>query len=157
MRLFEMGELLNVAVKDEETGIAFYSALADAAENREIKEAVLAIAEQEKFHRDRFKKMLDEMGDFKPSEQYPGEYEAYLKILLYNRAFPEPAVAAERVRQVSFEEAINIALQLEKDTLLFLQEMKELVPDSNASLVQQIIDEERAHVVDLTDLKQKLK
>jgi len=157
MRLFEVSELINVAVKDEETGIAFYSALADATKTPEIKKAILAIAEQEEFHRDRFKEMLAEVGDYKPHEQYPGHYGEYLKVLLESRAFPETSAAAEKARRAGSDtEAIDIALRLEKDTLLFLQEMKGFVPDSNANLVEEIINEERGHVVDLTNLKRRL-
>ena len=157
MRLFEVSELINVAVKDEETGIEFYSALADATKTPEIKEAILAIAEQEKAHRDRFKDMLTQVGDYKPREEYAGQYGEYLKVLLESRAFPEPSAAAEKARGVGSDaEAIDIALGLEKDTLLFLQEMKGLVPESNADLVEEIIKEEREHVVDLTNLRTKL-
>ena len=157
MRLFEVSELINVAVKDEETGIEFYSALADATKTPEIKEAILAIAEQEKAHRDRFKDMLTQVGDYKPHEEYAGQYGEYLRVLLENRAFPEPPAAAQRAREASSDaEAIDIALGLEKDTLLFLQEMKGLVPESNADLVEEIIKEEREHVVDLTNLRTKL-
>ena len=77
MALFKMGEFINMAVKDEETGIAFYKAIAETTDNKELRESFLKIADQEKVHMERFKKMQDQVGDKMPFEQYPGQYENF--------------------------------------------------------------------------------
>jgi len=157
MPLFDIRELIKMAVKDEETGIAFYEALAENTQQSDVKHGVSAIAEEEKQHRDRFQRMLDDTGDWKPVEEYAGQYEDYVSALLENRAFPEPEKAAEQARSVSSDsEAIDIAIGLEKDTLLFQQEMKSFVGGEYSDFVDEIIDEERKHLRDLTSLKSSL-
>lgn len=158
MTLFDIRELIKMAVKDEETGIAFYKALAEETQQPEVRDGIQAIAEEEKHHRDRFKGMLDKAGDWAPVEEYAGQYEDYVNALLENRAFPKPEDAAEEARGVSSDaEGIDIAIGLEKDTLLFQQEMKGFIGQDYTEFVDDIIDEERKHLRDLTKLKSALK
>ncbi len=158
MALFDIRELIKMAVKDEETGIAFYQALAESTDQPEIKDGIQAIAAEEEHHRDRFKGMLEKAGEWEPVEEYSGQYEDYVNALLENRAFPKPEDAAEEARSVANDaEAIDIAIGLEKDTLLFQQEMRGFISPEYNDFVDEIIDEERKHVKDLTRLKSSLK
>lgn len=157
MALFDLRELLEMAIKDEETGIAFYNALAEATERDEVKKGLRAIASEEEYHRSRFQHMLDESGHYEPVEEYSGQYEDYVGALLKNRAFPEPEEAAKKARSVSSDaEGIDIAIGLEKDALLFQQEMRAFITESQSEYVDEIIDEERKHLRDLTKLKQAI-
>jgi len=157
MSVFDVRELLKMAVKDEETGIAFYRALAESTTKPQVKRACLEIARQEEGHRRRFQQILDSIGEFEPNETYPGEYERYLETLLEERAFPAPDAAAARARSATSDaDAIGIAIGLEKDTLLFLEEVKRFVRQKDSAHIQAVIDEERQHLVDLTRLKAKI-
>ncbi len=157
MPVFRTSELINVAIRDEETGIAFYKALAGITKDPELKEHILGISRQEELHAQRFREMLDDVGDYKPQERYEGEYESYLGTLLEARAFPAPEhAAAEAKRAKSDADAINIAMRLEKDTLLFLSELKEFVPDIHTEHIDAIIKEEREHLTELAKLRGKL-
>ncbi|MEW6355624.1 MAG: ferritin family protein [Planctomycetota bacterium] len=158
MALFDVRELIAVAIKDEETGIAFYRALAQATRNPKVKERCREIAKQEEHHAERFQGMLDGLGDYRPKGDYSGEYEDYLKALLDSRAFPEPAKAAAKAKAVKSDaEAIDIAMRLEKDTLIFLEEMKGYTRDADIKEVDEVIKEERLHLKDLAQLKASLK
>ena len=158
MPLFDVRELIEMAVKDEETGIAFYKALADVTETPGIKKGCLAISKEEEGHAQRFRGMLDEIGDYQPIEEYPGQHEEYVRVLLEDRAFPEPEKAAEKARAARTDiEAIDIAMRLEKDTLLFLEQMKDFVPQTHGDYIQEIIAEERNHLTELYDLKRALR
>lgn len=157
MAVFEVSELIQTAVKDEETGIAFYNALAEKSVSSDVKKACEKIARQEEYHRDRFRAMLDEVGDYKPYEEYAGQYENYVKTLLYQKAFPKPEAAAEKARSVESDaEAIDIAMHMERDTLLFLQEMKTFLQQGENPIIEEIIEEERQHLVDLAKIKDSL-
>jgi len=158
MKLFAVKELIEMAVKDEETGIAFYQALAETTRSREVREACAAISKQEELHAERFRKMLPELEDYRAREEYPSQNEEYVEALLESRAFPMPGTAADRARAVGNDaEALDIAIRMEKDTLLFLQEMRSLVPEKQVQYVEAVIEEERGHVMDLTQLMQSLR
>jgi len=158
MPIFSVSELLNIAIKDEETGIAFYEALAEGTKDPDLKEHIKHIARQEQYHAQRFREMLDDVGDFKPQERYTGEYESYLNAVLEARAFPGPAAAAEEARSAADDaSALQIAMRLEKDTLLFLNEIKHFLPETHEEYIDAVIKEEREHLVELTNLTKKLK
>ena len=94
---FEAPELVRIAVEDEKTGAAFYTAMANKAASLAIKETFADLATQELAHQKRFQDMLDGMGSFLPREQYSGEYMAYLRAITHTRAFPDERTALEMV------------------------------------------------------------
>ena len=157
MPLFNVQELISMAVKDEETGIAFYRGLAEGADSPRVKEAAEDISDQEEKHRSRFQSMLDELDEVEPVEEYPGQYERYVNNLLETRAFPEPKDAEEDARSSESDaDAIDTAMRLEKDTLLFLQEMRRFIPDTHTDYVDEVVQEERDHLSDLAELKKEI-
>jgi len=157
MGVVNVSDLLNMAVKDEETGIAFYTALAETTSNEEVKKTLQSIAKQEEFHRERFQKMLNNVGDYRPREEYEGQYENYLDALLSSRAFPTPEAAAEKAKSLNDDEAaIEIATELERATCLFLESVKTYLDEKATPYIEDVVAEERKHLVDLTALKEKL-
>ena len=157
MALFDVRELISMAVKDEETGIAFYKGLAKVAKTQDVKDTCMEIAQQEEGHAARFLKMLEEIGHYQPREEYAGQYDEYVRALLNNKAFPEPEKAAEKARSVRSDvEGVLIAMSLERDALLFYQELKTLIKPEYMEYVEEIIDEERGHLIDLARLKNRL-
>jgi len=157
MSLIQVSDLLNMAIKDEETGIAFYSVLSQNTRNERVKIAFLDIAQQEQMHRDRFQEMLKSVGDFKPREEYAGQYEDYLDALLTDRAFPTPEAAAEKARVLNDDKAaVQMAIQMEKATCLFLESVKTYLDEKATPYIQEVVSEERQHLVDLMALKDTL-
>jgi len=155
MPLVDLSELIEMAVKDEETGIVFYKALAEVARNPAVKDGMLAIAAQEQGQLAWFQKMLDDIGQYQPVEEDPGEYEEYLWALLKSRAFPKPEDAAAKAHSAETDAAgIEMAIKLEHDTLEFLEDMRRFVGPERSTYVDVIIEEEREHLVALTRLKE---
>ena len=154
MSLIDARELLKMAIRDEETGMEFYQVLADKTEDEALRKKFLEIREQEIGHAERFREMVEGLGDYVPREEVPGDYEHYYESFLSKRDYMNPDDAVELARKTKTdEEAIRFALSQEKDTLLFFIEMKELVPSNqHRDLVQAVIHEERTHVIDLSQL-----
>ncbi len=157
MAIFDPREMLKIAIRDEETGIAFYQSLASATRRPDVQSECLAIGKQEEVHAQRFRRMLDDLGDYTPQEEYPGQYEAFLNALVESRAFPSPAEAARRARAArSDAEAVDLAIRLEKDTFIFLAEIKPTLQPVHSGVVEEVISEERQHLTDLSRLKRTL-
>ena len=157
MTVLKMPEFIAMAVRDEETGEAFYAELAKTAPADEMRSAFAKMAAQEHAHAERFRKMQTELGAYKPTERHEGEYEGYFHSLLEMRAFSSPAAAAEKARTLSNpRQAVEIALRMEKDTLLFYLELLEFLPGEQGRYVHEIIGEEQMHVNQLTALSHKL-
>jgi len=156
--LFDVAELVRVAVEDERTGAAFYTVAAEMARDARLKEIFTQIAQQERYHQERFERMLAAMGEHKPPELYSGEYANYLVALTKDRAFPNEAGARNMARQCTDDlAALAVALGLERNTLNLINEMRSLVPESGKGVVDDITCEEQAHLVMLLEARDKLR
>jgi rubrerythrin len=150
MALFSVKQLLEMAVRDEETGVAFYTALAEGAGNAGLRVLYSTLAAQEEHHAERFAAMAaSAAAEPTPPEQYPGQWASYLQALLDSRAFPTPAAAAEHARTLGDAGSLRVALEMEKATLLFFLEMRAAVGERHAEVLDAIVDEERGHVAQL--------
>lgn len=155
--LFSGSELLEVALGIEKNGAAFYQALADKTKNKDAKAIYAYLAGEEKKHLNTFQGMLDSVGKYQPPENYPGEYMLYLKSLVDNTVFTDLAAAQREAEKTSSEtEALGIGIQAEKDSILFYLEMQNLVSPPDGKVVSTIIDEERDHLRQLSELKHRV-
>lgn len=155
--MFEVAELVRVAVEDEKSGVAFYSALAEQTRQQELKKVFADLAEQERYHQKRFEEMLQSLGDYKAPERYSGEYASYLRALTTDRAFPDESTAQRLAGECADDlAALELATRFERDTLILMQEMRALVPEKDRAIVDELADEERTHLVTLTQAREKL-
>ncbi|MHC4561373.1 MAG: ferritin-like domain-containing protein [Planctomycetota bacterium] len=156
--LFDVVELVRVAVEDERTGGAFYAAAAKQVSNPELKGIFTSLAEQERYHQKRFENMLAELGEMKPPELYSGEYANYLGALTRDRAFPDETSALKMADQCEDDLAfLDVALGFERNTLNLVNEMRVLVAEADKDIVDDITCEEQAHLVALLEARDRLK
>ncbi|MGD2173778.1 MAG: ferritin family protein [Candidatus Brocadiaceae bacterium] len=153
--LFSARELIEIAVREEKTGATFYRELAESTDSAELREFALEVAQMEDEHEEKFRRLLDRLGDYAPTgEQYPGEYESYMSYLVEGRIFPMGEDGEQMARrQESDREAVDTAMSMERNTLLFYHEMLQFVPEQDRPLLEEIIAEERQHVTDFARYK----
>lgn len=157
-KMFDVAELVQVAVDDEKSGVAFYQALSAKTRHAQLKKTFATLADQERHHQKRFEGMLKELGDYKSPDSYADEYLTYVRALTSERAFPDEAVARRQAEQCPDDQAaIALALRFERDTLVLMNEMRGMVRQKDRPIVEQLIAEEQQHVVDLTAARAKLK
>jgi len=98
--------------------------------------------------------MMGKEGAFQPSENYTDEYGLYLKSLIDSSVFTNEKNVRELASNVhSNLEAIHIAIDAEKDSILFYTELFNIVRVSDHELIREIVDEEKSHIRQLADLK----
>ena len=154
---FSGSELVNIAIGIEKSGIAFYQSLVKKEKDVMARGAYKYLAEMEEKHIKTFQSMLDGAGEYKPPEMYTEEYDLYLKALVDSAVFTDDKVAREMAEKAaSSAEAIQIALGAEKDSILFYSEMRNLVRERDRGVVDRIIEEEKSHLRQLSDLKRKM-
>ena len=155
--IFSGNELLEIALGIERNGAAFYKALADKAQNKDAKAIYDYLANEEKKHLNTFQGMLNTVGSYKPPEDYAAEYMLYLKSLVDSSVFSNITEARQKAEKSSGEtEALDTGVQAEKDSVLFYTEMLNFVRQPDQKIVLNIIDEEKAHIRQLSQLKQRL-
>jgi len=150
--LFQVSELVEMAVSEEHHGTIFYLALEQRAESPIAREAARRFAEEERGHEKAFQSMNESLTSYIPNESYPGEYENYVQALLDGRTFPGEEEAIALARTGTDADALRMAIRFEKNSLLFFSEMRALVPEGQRAVVDELIEEERRHLVDLQRL-----
>ena len=81
----------------------------------------------------------------------------YLNALADSGIFLKDEEGANKAKQIkSDEEALDFAIQMEKDSILFYLELINMVRDSDRPIVKDILSEERKHIAKLTELRANL-
>jgi len=91
-----------------------------------------------------------------PPESYQGEYAAYLRAYVDNNIiFTKEVMDKELAKVKDTLAAFDFAIKRELDSILYYHEIKRLVPEAQHATIEQIIEEERKHFSDLTDMKKR--
>jgi len=155
--IFQVSEIVQMAVDEEHNGYYFYKTLAECADHPGLREMAETLAVQERGHEKAFIALRDELGVSAPNESYPGEYADYMAVLVNGKTFPDEEGAIRLAKESGGDAgAVDTAILFEKNTLLFLGEMRKLVASRYQEKVDILIDEERQHLVDLSHIRKEL-
>ncbi len=154
---FSRRELLNIAIGIEQRGIAFYDVMAKSAEADRVRQVFQYLVDMEHHHVQVFQAMLAEVEKPLPGESHSEEYAAYLGALIDSAVFTDDAMTSETVTRLSGDiEAVELAISLEKDSILFYYEMRDIAPRTARQALDKIIAEEKSHLGELSLIKKEL-
>jgi len=158
MSVFFSGrELVEVAVDIEKNGVAFYELMGERSNDAGVRSACDHLAGEEREHIKTFEGMLGLLPQQPMPESYPGEQAAYIKALADENVFTaRKALADLKEQRPGDAVAIHMAIGMEKDSILFYQEMRGLVRDADRKVVDQVIGEEKAHLTQLSEFLARL-
>ena len=151
------GELINIAIGIEKQGAAYYDVMAKSTWHELARDLFQHLAGMEKQHITTFQAMLDDAAKDEAPLQFTAEHEAYMQALIENAVFTDELAASELATHLDNEiEAIDIAIDAEKHSILFYYQMKEIIPPSIETVVQKILMEEKVHLSQLAEIKKRL-
>ncbi len=155
---FSGREILEIAIGIEKNGYTFYDTLTHSAGDADARNIYGMLASREVEHMVTFKRMLKGIVSESSEEPYSSEeYALYLKALVDSTVFTNEQMAHEKAKKVKSDaEAINIALAAEKDSILFYHAIQDIVSPRDRKELDKIIEEERSHVKQLSDLRKSL-
>jgi len=147
--MLDLVDLIDVAVKIEASGYEFYSKLSKKVEGK-MAELFNDFAEQERDHGKTFRSLLEKYKSTSPvelSSWADEEVKGYLTSFAQTSIFPK--IKSSDIPD-NVEEAVKMAIEVEKDSIIFYNEIEALVPDKE--VINEIIKEERKHLADLSKL-----
>ncbi len=154
---FNSIEVLEMAKDIEKRGLEFYQFQARRTDNQEIEELFLKLAGDEQDHYERFE-MLEQAVRDKTGEEaeyvYDEEVSAYLNSLVEFSVFPAEAEVEEDF--AGSREVIEMAIRAEKDSILFYSELLPYNKEETKKVLNQLIKEEKQHLLDLMKLRSGL-
>ncbi len=153
-------DVFAMGVRIEENGKAFYDGAAEKANNPDTKKLFEDLAEMEAGHIQLFRVLRGNLSEAlaKPSVWDPeGLAESYLQATADTHIFTTEAVT-DRLKDVKTPlEALDMALQFEKDSVAFFLGMKDILPDDKSkSEIDELIDQEKDHIRMLSAVKKDL-
>lgn len=151
---FNAADVIGAAVEMEKRGQAVYRGLARSLGDGQVKRFFENLAAEEARHEELFSAMAARVGDVElPAWSSMAEYCDYLSALLDSHALFSPGQAdALFASASSLEDAVHASMKLEKDSMLFFQEMLQLVPGAEHAHIWECIEEERRHLRQLASL-----
>lgn len=156
---FSVLEVTQMAINIEKQGYEFYMNVAKNATSEKAKAIFLLLAEQEKKHIDMFTNLsnvLKDMDSMDDSYLFDENVSLYIEALTDNEVFKETQTG--RVSNIiSSKEAIKEGIQAEKNSILFYTEILNNTKATDVkSVLELLIEEEKKHVIDLTQLAKTL-
>lgn len=149
-------EILQFSIRIEDVGESFYHDVAKHSSDSRIKDLFNLLAAQEAMHKRIFEKLLAKANDFQPPESYPAEYLEYFYYYLDNSVFFTSDKKTPLVETSDIRKAFDCAIQMELDSVMLYQELKQFVPVENNKVIDNIIEEERRHFIKLSEAKKSL-
>lgn len=154
---FSAKEIIDTAIEIEDLGYNFYKKFSDKFKDKKIKKIFALLADQEMEHKSAFQGILSGLKDAKGV--FTEEYYQYLKaITQHDKVFKDIKDIEKAVKKINAPQAVlSLALLTEKNSILFYSEIRDMysADKDSADALNRIIEEERRHVITLSDLKTK--
>jgi len=151
---FNADEIFEMAEQIERNGARFYRRAADGIKEPKSHHLLLTLAAMEDEHLETFAAMRAELAEGAWDVHFDLDDQAgmYLRAMANGHVFDLKADPAERLTgKESAEDILHIAIGLEKDSLVFYQGIREMVPEqSGRGKIDRIITEEMRHIADMS-------
>lgn len=154
--LLNVREILEFAVYIEERGYEFYIGAIKKFSEARITKLFQYLADEEFKHEKTFRKLLKQSGEIKGGRRDP-EYQAYMIEFCKTHSLGDrEMINAKLARVSSLEGVLDMAMDFEKDSVIFFSQLKELYTKGNTASVDRIIHEEMGHLRKLFQIKKEL-
>lgn len=152
-------DVFAMAVRIEENGRAFYEGAAAKAESEGVKALFTDLADMEAGHITLFKALRGDLAESIANAPWDPEglAESYLQATADTHIFGS-VEAAKRLEGIkTADEALDVALQFEKDSVTFFLGMKDTLPDAGGKEdVDKLIQQEKDHILMIAKAKKQL-
>src|SRR6056297_1653266 len=151
MKKFDGKSFLNIFVTMEEQATKHYAELAENAPDDKAKALFERMAKEEEKHKDMYQKLLKKHGDSMEAE-FDDEEAEYAELLIKTAVTEKH----EDDKKKKYGDALKMAEQMERDTLLFVTQMIQMYPNIAKNEIKAILKEEKKHLMQVRDRAQFL-
>jgi len=151
---FNADEIFEMAIQAESNAFKMYRDLAEKHVDPAVAEELKKLAEMEKNHEGIFVELRKSL----PEDMRTATFDPNEDVTLYLQAVADaevgegsPEIAEGMTGEESFEDVLKLAIELEKQAVLFYLGIRDLVPERlGRDKVERVIKEEQNHIVVLT-------
>ena len=143
--MFSLAEVYDLGIRIEKNGEKFYRDAMKQTWSTPIAEMLKTLAEEEVKHVDFFVKRIDALKQKRENPFLDEMGTSMLKDILGNQTFSLEDTDVSKIR--SADELVSLAIEFEKDTILFYEVFGSFMTDEEARReLKEIIEEEKRHV-----------
>jgi rubrerythrin len=156
MAFLSASDIVDLAMQLEQSGEAFYRAVARKAQSSDIRTLFEYLADEEVKHYRVFSKLGQQLANnpLMTDEEWE-QYMQYLGATVQSAFFEGPDKALAAAEEATDEkEAVRMAMAFEKETLLFFYDLKDVVPAADQTFIEKVIAQEKTHVRRLAEMLQ---
>jgi rubrerythrin len=159
---FNADEVMEMAIQIEKNGRSFYLHVADIHQDDQLADFFEKLADMENSHIKTFQKFHEEFSSTEKEGQVfdpDNQASMYLAVMANTHGGEgDPQITETLTGKETLEDILEIALNLEKKSILFYLGLKDLVSKKRGKdKVDQIIDEEKKHIVQLSEVLQNIR
>lgn len=155
--VFAGSEIVELGIQIEKNGRDFYNTLIAKSKNQKARDIFKYLAGEEEKHIATFQKILNSVQKYEPQEAFPGEYFAYMNALAGEYVFTQKDKGSQIAKDTkSDKEAVGLGIGFEKDSIIFYEGMKKVVPQRDYRLLDELVAQEQDHLRKLSALKPSL-
>lgn len=155
MKMFHLAEIVEMGIEKEKKRRDFYDSVARHFSEKQVRDLFTRLRDWEEEHVRKFTEIKGRLSEPEPVEYYPGELKGYMQALvddmLYKAVSPESF--SQNVKTPL--DAISYGIGFEKDAILFFSELLRHMVSGPKEVVRALIDEEKQHIIYLSELKRK--
>lgn len=155
--LFCANEVIEMGIQILENGRDFYAFIARLTKNEQVKDTFSWLVKEEERQIGTFREVLGDVEKCEPFEIYDGEYASYIKSLTEAYTYSKVNQGQETAKRIKDNgEAIAMAVTIEKDTLLFIHEILNVVRERERRIINKLVKKVQEHITRLNKLKKCL-
>jgi len=148
-------EIIKVAIEIEKNGYHFYTEAAKLTRRKSVAELFRNLAQEEIQHQAFFEGLAKLVSSCETNKTAPpDEYlSAIADASIIQQKRGMKAIAEKRLTD---QEALDIAVQVEKNAILYYTELLRFVTEKEKGMVEELVAEEKKHLTTLTSIGKNL-
>ena len=154
MANLNLSEIVKCGIQIEKNGRDFYDTASKSVRAEKVKQIFEYISNEEQSHIAVFEGIVNEVdAGSKSAKNCPAEYSQYLLALMEENSFTKIKQGYETARTIRNDKhALELALAVEKDSLLFYHELKRALEHGLHSDIDKLIVSEQDHFNKLSEV-----
>ena len=153
--LFNAAEVIDMGIEKEKKRRDFYGYVALKFKEKDTAELFSRLRDWEETHIKKFSEIRATLEESETTESYAGELVTYVKATVDDILYKQISAEWFSKNVPDAMTAIRYGIGFEKDAILFFNELLKYMTPYHKEKVQELIDEEKKHLVYLNELKQK--
>ncbi len=152
--IFAGKEIVEIGIQIEKNGRDFYNTLLRKSKDLKAQELFKFLATEEEKHIKTFQKILEKTNKFETQGLDSDDYFAYMNALASEHVFTKANTGELVAKSIkSDQEAIEMAIGFEKDSIIYYEGVKKVVSDYDIKTVDALIIQEQDHLRRLIKMK----